>query len=447
MATTPPAASACAIVSLIAAASSRMAARASPRAAGPARPTGMVSRRRRGRSGGSGRGRRSAPSGIGSGAWRAQRAASAGAHPLGGEPSHDLAAGPGRSACTGGGDRGRARWARARSAGARCAGWSPRPPAGGRPRPRSAPHRPPDRSAVSSADDPGGAWPGRLRPTGTPRGVAAGSPPRPARARTTGGRAPARPPARRGRPTAARPPRPGPGSSGASGQELAPQYVVVLELDPTGRRVLGVVDVDADLGQLDRAGAELLAAAGGWPPRRATRRAAGGRSRSWPSAAGTGSSRRPAAGAAPGRPGRPAAPRRPGAAARVAGARPRRSSRRSALPVVVDELDEVRSRELLIGRSPVIRPAASLPEISTIGTPTPGWVPEPTKTTFGQVAVQVGRAERAGLEEGVRGGERGAGGHALLRPVGRGDRPGAPRPRRRSRRSRARSRVPISWSA
>ena len=31
----------------------------------------------------------------------------------------------------------------------------------------------------------------------------------------------------------------------------------------------------------------------------------------------------------------------------------------------------------------MIRAAASFPEISTIGTPTPGWVPDPVKTTFG----------------------------------------------------------------
>lgn len=30
----------------------------------------------------------------------------------------------------------------------------------------------------------------------------------------------------------------------------------------------------------------------------------------------------------------------------------------------------------------MIRAAASFPEISTIGTPTPGWVPEPTNTTL-----------------------------------------------------------------
>src|SRR5438067_10217586 len=39
---------------------------------------------------------------------------------------------------------------------------------------------------------------------------------------------------------------------------------------------------------------------------------------------------------------------------------------------------------------PVTRCAASLPEMSTIGTPTPGWVPEPTKTTFDSPLWRVG---------------------------------------------------------
>ena len=34
-------------------------------------------------------------------------------------------------------------------------------------------------------------------------------------------------------------------------------------------------------------------------------------------------------------------------------------------------------------------PAASLPEISTIGTPTPGCVPEPVNTTFGSVGCRL----------------------------------------------------------
>src|SRR3712207_3121991 len=52
--------------------------------------------------------------------------------------------------------------------------------------------------------------------------------------------------------------------------------------------------------------------------------------------------------------------------------------------LLVDELDEV----LLAGRvhetPPGRRAAASLPEIRTMGTPTPGWVPEPVKTTLGR---------------------------------------------------------------
>ena len=51
-----------------------------------------------------------------------------------------------------------------------------------------------------------------------------------------------------------------------------------------------------------------------------------------------------------------------------------------------------------------MRSAASRPLSSTIGTPTPGVVPEPAKTTFSPQ--QVARPERAGLREGVGRGER-----------------------------------------
>ena len=95
--------------------------------------------------------------------------------------------------------------------------------------------------------------------------------------------------------------------------------------------------------------------------------------------------------------------------------RARRRSRRSA---------GTRRRAALVpvghGRHPVIRSAASRPLISTIGTPTPGCTDEPARTTFsGPRRGSVDGPERAGLPEGVRQGERGAGGHALGGPVPR----------------------------
>src|SRR6266540_6663086 len=57
--------------------------------------------------------------------------------------------------------------------------------------------------------------------------------------------------------------------------------------------------------------------------------------------------------------------------------------------VLVDELDLVRLAGDCHDGLPVTRDAASLPEISTIGTPTPGCVPEPVNTTFGKVGCRL----------------------------------------------------------
>ena len=133
-------------------------------------------------------------------------------------------------------------------------------------------------------------WPGRLRPTVDSAGRSSRFTTPPSQgAYDAGVERRARPPARSGSAHRSSATSSGSGSSGASGQELASQYVVVLELDPTGRRVLGVVDVDADLGQLDRARAQLLAQPSVGRLGERLARLRGGRSRSWPSAAGTGS--------------------------------------------------------------------------------------------------------------------------------------------------------------
>ena len=96
-------------------------------------------------------------------------------------------------------------------------------------------------------------------------------------------------------------------------------------------------------------------------------------------------------------------------------------SRRSAGPS--SSTSSTRWRLARAGHRPALRStraAASLPEISTIGTPTPGLRAGADEHHIGQCAVQVARAERAGLEKAVRGGERGAGGHARRRPSRRG---------------------------
>ena len=276
-----------------------------------------------------------------------------------------------------------------------------------------------------------------------PRATAGHHPP--ARARTTGGRRAARPRSvGRRRPSAARRPRPGRAAAARPAGTSPEQHVVVLELDPTGGRVLGVVDVDADLGQLDRPDARAPRAAGGWP-RSASDSPGGG----WPQQelaqrSGNRVLTAARAGAAPGRPGRPATPRRPGAAGRarwcaaatvaspIGPCRRRRRARRGA------------SRDgAVIGTAPVIRPAASLPEISTIGTPTPGWVPEPTKTTLDSVGCRL-RGRNGPVWKKVCAAANGVpAAMPCVGPVGRGDRPGAPRCRRRSRRSRAPPGSPI----
>ena len=71
--------------------------------------------------------------------------------------------------------------------------------------------------------------------------------------------------------------------------------------------------------------------------------------------------------------------------------------------------------------SAATRLAASLPEMSTIGTPTPGTVPEPAKNMPGNRRSTFDGPERPGLGEGVGQRERCAGRHALSLPLQRGD--------------------------
>ena len=73
------------------------------------------------------------------------------------------------------------------------------------------------------------------------------------------------------------------------------------------------------------------------------------------------------------------------------------------------------------GVSAPTRWAASSPDTSTIGTPTPGTVPLPANTRPGARRLDVRRAERPGLQEAVRQGERRAALHPLGLPVERID--------------------------
>ena len=144
------------------------------------------------------------------------------------------------------------------------------------------------------------------------------------------------------RPSAARPPRPGRAAAAASAANSPAQHVVVLELDPPGGRVLGVVDVDARprSARPARRRAPRAAGGGGLDQRLARRRVA---------AAGVGPAQREAGldrGAPlqqqPARPGRPAAPRRPGAAGPARWCASATVAAPTGAPGVVDQLDQVR---------------------------------------------------------------------------------------------------------
>ena len=64
-----------------------------------------------------------------------------------------------------------------------------------------------------------------------------------------------------------------------------------------------------------------------------------------------------------------------------------------------------------------MRSAASRPDNSAVGTPTPGTVDEPASTTLSMPRTVLAGPERPGLAEGVRQRERRARHHALARPV------------------------------
>src|SRR5262249_52859040 len=171
------------------------------------------------------------------------------------------------------------------------------------------------------------------------------------------------------------------------GTDPTEQYVVPLPLHPPGGRIVRVVDVYAQLYQVDPGHGQLFAQAltGG----------GGGRLSRCPMAAGgigpaqrePGLRRGPALEQQP--PGRILQQHRERAVHQARSlVRVLHCGLSTCDTVGVDQFYQVplarRGRRGRRGhdRYPVTRWAASFPEISTIGTPTPGWVPEPTNTTL-----------------------------------------------------------------